>query len=118
MARQFKHLTQAQISEIIVSYNGGTGESKNAIARRLGVDHSTIHYHIEKYERSYPEQSNVYALVRIQARKVCIHPSSKCSVCGKHNDEIRREERALIADLTVKLEAAHTRLRRAGLPVE
>lgn len=115
--RHFQHLTNAQIHEIIAAYTGGE-ETQAELARRFGVDHSTIHYHIQKYERAYPEEGGIYATLKVSVRKVCVHPSGRCTICGDMWDELRREERALIASLQKQLSEAQSKLRVAGLLVE
>jgi hypothetical protein len=114
--RTFRHLTTAEISDIILSFI--QGETKAGLARRFNIDHSTVHYHVAKYERSYPEQGGVYAVIKMQAKKVCQHPSSKCLVCGEMWDQIRRAERAKIERLTKELARAQEGLRLAGMLVE
>lgn len=134
MARHFSHLSQVQIRQIISAFN--EGEPKLHIARRFGIDHSTVHYHVSKFEQAYP-QTDIYPLVAFEPQKVCIHPSLKCAVCGQHKDAMHREERKHIRDLTAqvvpvvckaqielighlrrRLAIAHQRLEAAGLPVE
>ena len=116
MPRRFNHLDRVMIQNIITSYHDG--EAKAAIAKRLGIDNATVHYHINKYERTYPEQGNVYSLVKVEFKRVCTHPSLRCSLCGYHVDMIHRRELETIAALTSKLEDARSRLRQAGLSVE
>ncbi|MCR2833471.1 hypothetical protein [Parerythrobacter lacustris] len=94
------------------------GETQANVARRYSVDHSTVSYHLHKYENSYPEQGGVYAVIRAQARKACSHPSTRCTLCGHMADLIFREDKATIATLTKQLAEARSRLRVAGLPVE
>jgi hypothetical protein len=114
--RSFRHLSKAEISDIVASHYGG--ESQASLARRLNVDHSTIHYHLRQYERAYPEEGGVYALIKVETRKVCIHPSARCTICGEMSDMLMRGEREEIRKLTVALEEANSRLRVAGLFVE
>lgn len=112
--RQFSHLSKADVADIINSFNAG--ETKTQIALRYGIDHSTVIYHIRKYERQ--GSSDVYSVITVQAPKPCIHPSTRCLVCGVPQDELRRIERDTIRDLTNKLRDAQERLRIAGIPVE
>lgn len=114
--RQFRHLSRTEISEIIVSHNAG--ETQASLAQRFGVDHSTIHYHLNKYQRAYPEQGGIYSLIKINIRKTCVHPSSRCTLCGKMKDELSRTEREIIRKLRAHLEDAKMRLRLAGEDVE
>lgn len=114
--RNSRQLNRAEITEIIASYS--LGETQADIARRYNVDHSTINYHIQKYRRAYPEEGGVYALIKVQQRKVCVHPSGVCTICGEMWDELRRAEREAIKDLQKRLDDAHSRLRIAGLAVE
>lgn len=116
MKRRFCHLSQTEIRDIITSHQ--SGEPKLSIARRLAIDNSTVHYHIRKFEQSYPEQGGVYALIRSNLRMECQHPSYKCLVCGKAQDAIQGEERRLIRELTARLAVANERLKRAGYVVE
>lgn len=97
--KHFKHLSSTNIREIIDLHI--KGEPKLQIARKMGVDNATVHYHINKYKDSMadPEDGDVYTLVKIQAKFECIHPSLKCSCCGKLVDHIRREERQKILEL-------------------
>lgn len=114
--RHFRHLTRAEITEIIVSHNAG--EMQADLARRFGVDHSTINYHLGKYRAAYPEQGGIYSLIKVDVARVCLHPSSKCTLCGEMRDEIRREETEIIAKLRRALDAANYTLRVHGLGVE
>lgn len=114
--RSFRHLKPAEISEIISAHHAGVSQAE--LARRFSVDHSTIHYHLEKFERSYPEEGGVYAVLKAKVRKVCAHPSGRCNFCGEMWDGLMRQERTQIATLTRKLADAQSRLRIAGLPVE
>jgi hypothetical protein len=111
-----RHLSREEIWDIIRSSQAG--ESKGSIARRHDVDHSTVIYHLDKYHRAYPEESSVYAVIKVQARKTCTHPSAKCTLCGRMEDKIKREERRLIRELTERLARANKRLTAAGLAVE
>lgn len=112
----FRHLTQHEVHDIIRSFNAG--ETKSQIALRYGIDHSTVIYHIRKHERLGSFSSDVYAVVAVQEPKPCIHPSSKCLVCGLPQDELRRLEREQIRNLTQRLREAQERLRTHGIPVE
>lgn len=114
--RQFRHLSRAEISEIIVSHNAG--ETQASLAQRFGVDHSTIHYHLNKYQKAYPEQGGIYAVIKVNVRKTCVHPSSRCTLCGKMRDELSRVERETIRQLRANLKDAMMRLRLAGEDVE
>lgn len=114
--RQFHHLTSGQISEIILSFHQGV--SKAELARQFSVDHSTIHYHIAKYEQSYPEQGGIYAFIKVRVKKVCTHPSSRCTLCSEMWDQIRSAEREEIGILKRDLAKAKEQLRAAGYDVE
>ena len=114
--RTFRHLTSDEISDIILSFN--EGESKASLARRFNIDHSTIHYHLKKYERSYPEQGGIYAFLKVRVKKVCTHPSSRCTLCGEMWDQIMRAERDENARLTRELKKAQELLGTAGMLVE
>jgi hypothetical protein len=111
----FRHLSQSEVHDIIRSFNDG--ETKSQIALRYGIDHSTVIYHIRKHERLGSYSSDVYAVVAVEP-KPCIHPSMKCLVCGRAQDELRREERQLIRDLQNRLKIAQERLKTHGIPVE
>lgn len=97
--KHFKHLSSTSIREIIDLHV--KGEPKLQIAKRMGVDNATVHYHIRKFKESIgdPEEGDVYTLVKIQVKAECIHPSLKCSCCGKFVDQIRREDRMKILNL-------------------
>lgn len=114
--RSFRHLSQSEISEIVTLH--GDGVPKPVLAEQFGVDRSTITYHLTKFQRSYPEDGSVYAVIKSQVRKKCAHPSGRCTFCGEMWDELRRVEREQIRALTARLEDAHSRLRIAGLAVE
>jgi IS30 family transposase len=114
--RTFRQLTQTEVSAIILAHTEGATNA--LLAEEYDVDPSTISYHVKKYERSYPEQGGIYATLKIQVRKTCIHPSSRCTICTEMMDHLLREERELIRTLRVRLEDAHSRLRVAGLFVE
>jgi transposase-like protein len=116
MARTFRHLTTAEISDIVLSFNQGV--SKAELARRYDIDHSTIHYHIAKYERSYPEQGGIYAVIKVGVKRVCQHPSSRCTVCGDMWDQILHAEREENDRLKRELKKAHKVIELAGLLVE
>jgi len=113
--RHFRHLTKDEITDIIVSFTGGR-ESKADLARRYEVDHSTIIYHLDKYQAAYPEQGGIYAYMKIKARRECIHPSGRCTLCGEMWDKLERQERATIRRLTKELASATDRLAAAGIP--
>jgi IS30 family transposase len=112
----FRHLSQSEVHDILRSFDAG--ETKSQIATRYGIDHSTVIYHIRKHERRGSLSSDVYAVVAVREPKPCIHPSSKCLVCGLPQDELRRLEREQIRELTSKLQMAQERLRMNGIPVE
>lgn len=114
--RHFRHLSRAEITDIVVSHN--SGETQASLARRFGVDHSTIIYHVRKYEGSYLEDGSIYAVVKANVRSVCVHPSSRCTLCGEMRDELLRTERDQIRRLEAQLSDANSRLRIAGLNVE
>lgn len=114
--RNFRHLNNDEITEIVMAFTGG--ESQASLAKRFSVDHSTIHYHVNKFDRSYPEQGGIYAVLKTKVRKECHHPSSRCTLCGTMRDEFSRIEREQIRKLTIALKDAHSRLRVAGLFVE
>lgn len=114
--RTFTHLSQVEIRDIVSSFYGG--EAKSAIATRLAIDKSTVDYHVRKYEKTYPEQSSVYALVKVSVKKTCAHPSFKCSLCGTYKDAVHRDEKEVIRELTDALATAHARLKNAGIIME
>lgn len=116
MARSFRHLKQSEIREIVAAAH--RGETQTSIARRFEIDRSTVHYHLQQYERAFPEQQSAYAVIKIEVRKTCLHPSARCTVCQIMWDKIRREETETIRVLRAKLEDANSRLRVAGLAVE
>lgn len=114
--RTFRHLTRDEIADIIACHTGG--ETQASLALRFEVDHSTINYHVKRYRQAYPEGGGIYAAIKTQARKICIHPSGRCTLCGEMWDELRRQERDIIERLTKALSTANSRLRSAGFPVE
>lgn len=114
--RHFRHLTRSEISEIVVAHQ--EGQTRAAIAQRYDVDPSTVSYHIQKFERAYLEEGTVYSLVKVDIRKTCVHPSSRCTFCGIMRDELARTERETIRTLTARLHNANSKLRMAGLPVD
>ncbi len=114
--RNFRHLTKTEISEIIDRHF--QGDTNTALAAEYDVDPSTISYHITKYERACPEDRSIYAVIKVQARKVCVHPSGRCTLCGEMWDELRRVEREQIAELRGHLKDALSRLKVAGVDVK
>lgn len=112
--RSFRHLTSTEIRDIITSHLAGVTQA--ALARRFGVDHSTIHYHLEKFREAYPEQGGIYAYVKVSVRRECLHPSGRCTVCGEMWDKLERQERATIRSLKKQLAAPTSRLEAAGIP--
>ncbi len=114
--RHFRHLNREEISELISAFHAG--ETQTSIAARFQVDRSTVHYHVEKFEQAYPEQESVYAIIKAKVRKVCLHPSTRCSLCGEMADTLFRAERFEIERLTKALAEANRKLCRAGLAVE
>ena len=114
--RHFRHLSRAEITDIVFSFEAG--EKQADLARRFNVDHSTINYHVEKFRTAYPEQGDIYAVIKTDIRRTCVHPSSRCTFCGTMKDELQRSERELITRLTRELADAQTTLRMAGLLVE
>lgn len=114
--RNFRHLSQSEISEIVTLH--GDGVPKTTLAEQYGVDRSTITYHVTRFQRSYPEDGSVYAIIKAKARKNCAHPSGRCTFCGEMWDELRRAERTQIRELSARLDDALSRLRIAGLAVE
>lgn len=107
--RQFKHLTSAAIRSIYVGYLGG--EPKLTIANRLGIDNSTVHYHINKIKH-LPEVQ-VVALIRPECGTCSEgHTSFKCLVCGKGHDNIKNEEFQLIRSLRARVSLLERQLTR------
>ena len=111
--RSFRQLTKGQISEIIALHH--QGETATDLAVRFEVDRSTISYHIKKYETAYPEQGSYYAILKMRIRKVCLHPSARCTICSAMWDKLARQERERIEALEKALLRANSRLRVAGL---
>lgn len=114
--RQFRHLTKAEIRDIIEAWRNGAKPTD--LATQYKVDPSTISYHLNKFERSYPEEGSFYASLKIRIRKVCVHPSGRCNFCGEMWDGIKRVERELIATLTRQNEEYRRTLRIHGLLME
>lgn len=113
--RTFRHLTKDQITDIIVSFTSGQA-TKAELARRYTVDHSTIIYHLEKYQAAYPEEGGIYSFMKVKVRRECLHPSGRCTLCGEMWDKLERQERATIRRLTKQLAEASHRLEAAGIP--
>lgn len=114
--RSFRHLTRTEITEIIHLKLEGVGN--NDLAERYGCDPSTISYHFKQYKKAYPEEGGIYALIKIEVRRKCIHPSSVCTLCGMMRDELSRKEREIIESLGRRLNDAHSTLRSVGFDVE
>lgn len=102
--RHFKHLTDTQIRHIYVAHLAG--EPKLAIAKRLGIDNSTVHYHINKIDNG--GRGPVYALIAPQCGDG--HKSFKCLVCGKAHDNIMSEEFQLIIRLKLRVQQLEQQL--------
>jgi hypothetical protein len=85
--KQFKVLTKSELKDIYLSFLAE--EPKLHIARRLGVDNSTVHYHINRLKNKSYEQ--IIAL--IEPRDYCHeHTALKCLVCGRIHDNIKSDE--------------------------
>lgn len=107
MARQFRHLSSEQRRSIIVGYLAN--EPKLAIARRLNIDNSTVHYHINKIKHySEPE---IYQLIRPQCGPCETgHLSFKCLVCGTAHDNVKNEEFQELGRLRLEVKRLKARL--------
>jgi IS30 family transposase len=114
--REFRHLSKSQISELISLHLEGLNQA--AIALRLEVDPSTVSNHLKRYNSAYPEERSLYASLKAKARKVCIHPSGRCTLCGEMWDELRRTELVQVATLQSHLRDALSRLKVAGVDVK
>jgi len=114
--RHFRHLSKDEIMEIVLQSHKGV--PSDVLAARFQCDRSTITYHVRKYEAAYEEQESAYAIIKSRIKKVCLHPSSKCTLCGVMKDELYRNEWRRIEELTAQLEDANRKLRRAGLLAE
>lgn len=112
MGRSFRHLSRAEISQIVSRFS--LGETKAELARAFNVDHSTIIYHLDKYERAYPEQGGIYAFIKVEKKKSCLHPSARCTLCSEMWDKLERQETEHIRRLRGLLAEANSRLRIAG----
>lgn len=101
--RSFKHLSGDQIKSIIELHVQQVPKLK--IAERFGIDNSTVHYHINKYESTIGdiESGDFYSIVKIGVRAECKHPSLKCSCCGKYEDILRSEQNQKIIMLEEKV---------------
>ena len=75
-------------------------------------------YHVNRYDDAYPEDRSVYAVIKAKQKKACLHPSSRCTLCGLMRDELYRTEWRTIERLTEELAVATRKLVRAGLAVE
>lgn len=109
-------LGRDKINQIIVAVH--QGEMRSAISKRFDVDRATIDYHVEQFEERYGSTAAIYSIIPVQ-KKACCHPSLKCLVCGKAQDNLRREELEKITKLERALNAANTRLESYGhTPIE
>ena len=84
--RHFTHLTDVKLKEIYAGFLAE--EPKLRIAKRLNIDNSTVHYHINKV-KDLP-RSHVIALIAPQCGDG--HTAFKCLVCGKAHDNIKSDE--------------------------
>lgn len=116
MTRRSPRLSEAEIRDIIMS--NAKGESKLSIANRLGVDRGAVIFHIRKHEHAYDEDGTIYALFRAKMRETCNHPSLRCSVCGRMQDNVKREDMLEIARLKTVIEKQQLLLSQHGLVVE
>lgn len=100
---KINRLSTEKISEIIQKYHAGV--QKLQIAREIGCDNSTVHYHINKYEESVGDMDtlDIYSIVKMNVREECRHPSFKCSLCGKYADNIRDSQREEISTLKAEI---------------
>lgn len=100
---KINRLSSEKISEIIQKHHMGI--AKLQIARDVGCDNSTVHYHINKYEESVGDSDSmdIYSIVKMGVREECRHPSFKCSLCGKYVDNIRDSQREEISTLKAKI---------------
>ena len=107
--RSFKHLNSDQIKGIIELHVQQVPKLK--IAERYGIDNSTVHYHINKYERTIGdiESADFYSIVKVGIRAECNHPSLKCSCCGKYEDNLKSEQSQKIIKLEEQIKKYITR---------
>jgi DNA-binding transcriptional ArsR family regulator len=108
-------LSKETILEILTA--SADGETPGTIAKRFGVDPSTVRHHIEVFENTYGSVDHVYTVIR-SVQRICTHPSLKCLVCGQAHDHIHRRELEDIALLTTKLDIAREVLKRYGYELE
>ena len=101
--RTFKHLDSDTIKSIIELHVQQM--PKLRIAEKFGIDNSTVHYHINKYERTVGdmESGDFYSIVKVGIRSECKHPSLKCSCCGKYEDNLKSEQSQKIIELQDQL---------------
>lgn len=104
--RHFSHLSHDDIRTIIKSVIL-LNEPKTHVAKRLNIDHSTVIYHVKKYEGLPRER--VVALITPKC-EACSCTSMQCKQCGKFADNIKSDEyqeiyrlRQQVKDLTFKL---------------
>lgn len=114
--RSFRHLKADEIREIIAAHQQGTPKSE--IARQFNIDNTTVRYHVNRFERNFSFNTNVFAVIPVVERKPCQHPSLKCLVCGVAQDILRRRELDIIRELQTKLDKANAILRRHDLLME
>jgi hypothetical protein len=95
--RRFQQLNDTQIRDIYAGFLSGT--PKLAIAKRLNIDNSTVHYHINKV-KDYPTE-RIVALIAPKCGRG--HTFFKCGVCGKSFDNIKHDEFQAIARLSQRV---------------
>lgn len=105
--RQFTHLSSEKVRSIYVGYL--SGEPKLAIARRLEIANSTVHYHIN--EVKHLTEREITQLITPR----CLgcddgHKSFKCLVCSKAHDNIKSEEFQIIKSLRLQVADLSARL--------
>lgn len=109
MRKEFRHLDKNEIKDIIVMHQQGV--PKLQIAKKYKIDNSTVHYHVNKYMEVVGENEDpsFYAVIKSSFRYECKHPSLKCTVCGKANDNIHSEQSVTIRTLREELKDIKSR---------
>lgn len=121
-----KHLTKQQVQEVVMLYETGVVASMSELAKRFEVHHTTVAYHIHKYGVEHNSVSSLIDLddydpeIELLRRKqaTCIHPSVKCSLCGKFEDNLRTDQAKKARQLGDRIAYLETLLTNAHIPFE
>lgn len=95
----------ARVKEIYAGYL--SNEPKMEIARRLHIDNSTVHYHINKVKHLSRDQ--IISIILPQCSTG--HTALKCLVCGKLSDNMKSDEFQEIIRLRKKVVSLEQQLK-------